>query len=427
MSQTLALLGGPKAITKPLPHEVWPPAATQEELAELANQRMVDISIKGRTGIIKDFEEMFLDFLEHKMRHAVSFNSGTSALLAAYFAMGIDEGDEVIGPALTFHAALSPAFLLRANIVLADVRTDTRCIDAAEIPKLINERTRVITVVHQWGHPAEMDVILDVARKHSLMVLEDCSHAHGSRFKGRLCGTFGDAAVFSLQAAKMVYAGEGGILVTNNQRLYDRATLLGHFRVRSREDIADPTLQKYWVTGFGQKLRMSPLNAVVAKHALLQFPHRKLERHKCLSYFGDRLRGNVPYLDVPSTVGDVDMGAWYGFKPLYRGERLNRVCLAHVITALQAEGMEIARASAPVLKRQPLYAEVPDQMFPTRTNKVVSKWPTPSADRIERDSLSLPTFTNWESDRDLIDAYVEAFVKVYENRDVLGDVARATS
>jgi len=424
MTHALALFGGPKAIAKPLPHEVWPPAASTVELKELADQRMTDISIKGRTGIIKDFEEMFLAFLENRVRYAITFNSGTSALLGAYFAMGIDEGDEIIGPALTFHAALSPAFLLKANIALADVRIDTRCIDASEIQKLITERTRLITVVHQWGHPAEMDLILDIARKHNLLVLEDCSHAHGSRFKGRPCGTFGDAAVFSLQAAKMIYAGEGGILVTNSQRTMHRATLLGHYRDRSREEVEDPALQKYWVTGFGQKLRMSPLNAVVAKHALLNFPTRKLERHKCLQYFGDRLRKHVPYLDVPQIVGDVDMGAWYGFKPLYAPERLKGIGLSDLITALQAEGMEVARASAPVLSRQPLYAAVPDEMFPLRRNKIVSTNPTPIADRIEQNSLSLPTFSDWEADGDVMDTYVEGFVKVYENRDALAQRSR---
>jgi len=96
-------------------------------------QRQKDISIKGRTGIIEEFEEMFLNFLENRRKFAVTFNSGTTALFAAYFALGVKEDDEVIGPALTFHAALSPSYMLKANVVLVDVDKDTRCIDVNKI------------------------------------------------------------------------------------------------------------------------------------------------------------------------------------------------------------------------------------------------------------------------------------------------------
>ena len=90
-----------------------------------------------------------------------------------------------------------------------DVRADTRCIDPAEIERRITPATRVLTVVHQWGHPCDMDQIMEIATRHRIAVVEDCSHAHGSQYKGKLCGTFGDVAVFSLQANKAVFACEG--------------------------------------------------------------------------------------------------------------------------------------------------------------------------------------------------------------------------
>ena len=247
----LALLGGEPLINIGGPHKVWPPKADDNELEEIKAQRNIDISIKGKTGPIKELEDLFLNFLDNKIKYCVSFNSGTSALLAAYFAMGIEEDDEVMGPALTYHAALSPVYFLKGNVILVDINKETRCIEVENIEKIINKKTKVITVVHQWGHPADMDKIMKIAKEHSLLVLEDCSHAHGSRYKGKMCGTFGDVAIFSLQAQKMIFAGEGGILVTNNEKYYNRATLLGHYRDRSKEEVKDSKYNEYWQTGFG--------------------------------------------------------------------------------------------------------------------------------------------------------------------------------
>jgi len=134
-----------------------------------------------------------------------------------------------------------------------------------------------------------MDAILEIAREHKLSVLEDCSHAQGSRYKGRLCGTFGDIAVFSLQTNKMVFAGERGILVTNNEKLYQRAMLLGHYRDRPKQELRGSGHGNYWVTGFGLKLRMSSFNAIVARHSLSNYEKIKADRHQCLNYLNLRL------------------------------------------------------------------------------------------------------------------------------------------
>lgn len=404
----------PAITARSLPHEVWPPNAGEAELNEIRDQRNKDIRIAGRSGPIKDFEERFLDFMEGKIKYAVSFNSGTSALLAAYFAIGIKTGDEVIGPALTYHAALSPMFLLGGKPILADIEENSRCIDPNDIEKRITEKTKAITVVHQWGHPADMDRILEIAKRHNLKVIEDCSHAHGSRYKGKLCGSMGDVAVFSLQANKMVFAGEGGILVTNNANIHDKATLLGHYRDRSKKDIIDPDLQKFWVTGFGQKLRMSALNAIVAKHSLEAFPERKEGRRKCLTYLTEQLE-QFPFIQATKISSDIDMGAWYGFKPLYNPAGLYGLSREKFIRALQAEGMEIDAPSAPVLATTPLYNVNYDPLFQSTENRdMVQAQNLPVASGVEASALSLPTFYDWENDKILIDEYIDAFKKVEE-------------
>lgn len=408
----LALYGGIPSVSVCQPHEIWPPQATQNELLELCEQRQADISIKGRTGIIKELEEQFLRFLDPKIRYGLTFNSGTSALLAAYFALGIKEEDEVIGSVLTFHAALSPALMLKANIRLVDIERGSRCLDPEKLESAITDKTKVITVVHQWGHPADMDRILKIAKKHNLKIIEDCSHAHGSKYRGKACGTFGDVAVFSFQAAKMVFAGEGGILVTNNQDVYERATLLGHYRDRSKEEITTPHLQQYWVTGFGLKLRMSPLNAVIAKHALINFDKFKVGRHRCLNFFNERL-ADIHFIERHHIEPEIDMGAWYGFKPLFLPDKLPKVTFHKVIEALRAEGVEVSQASAPLLCTQPLYNLYPDDMFPDRVAKIVqSANEFPVASHIYDNCFSLPTFYDWDRDRPIIEQYIAAFRKV---------------
>ncbi|WP_405793798.1 DegT/DnrJ/EryC1/StrS family aminotransferase [Streptomyces sp. NBC_01506] len=423
----LALLGGVPTIEQPLPHEVWPPPADEAELAELAEQRNTDISIKGNSGPIGRLEADFLAFLNDGARFAVTFNSGTSALLAAYFALGVREGVDVVGPALTYHAALSPVFALRGDVVLADIDPDTRGLDPKALQEALTENTKVITVVHQWGHPCDMDAILRIAERHGLRVLEDCSHAHGSHYKGRPVGTFGDVAVFSLQANKAVYAGEGGILVTSDTQVHDRATLLGHYRDRSRDTVIDEELRAHWVTGFGLKLRMSPFNAIVARHALAAFPARKEARHRCLRHFGEQL-ADVAYLEPVHVADHVDMGAWYGYKPLYRPEALGGVPRSVLIEALRAEGMEVGAPSGPRLSTLPLYARPENPLFPG-TPKKGSAPGTGSraehvehakhAEHVERHALSLPTFTNWPEDMKLIDQYAEAFRKIGRHREAL--------
>jgi dTDP-4-amino-4,6-dideoxygalactose transaminase len=415
----LAILGGKPTVTAALPHDVWPPPAEQAELQALAEQRNLDIGIRGRAGPIAKLEDEFLQFMEEKVRYAVTFNSGTSALLAAYFAIGIEEGTEVIGPALTYHAALSPVFTLRGDVVLADVEETTRCIDVKDIERLITPKTRAITVVHQWGHPANMDAIMELARKRDLRVVEDCSHAHGSRYRGKLCGTFGDVGVFSLQTNKTIFAGEGGILVTNEQHYADRATLLGHYRDRCKAEIVDEGLRRFWVTGFGLKLRMSPFNAIVASHSLARFPRIKAVKHRCLSYFASQL-AEVDYIDAPYVAPDVDMGAWYGFKPIYRQEKLRGISRSTLIKALRAEGLEIDGPSGPTLGTQPLYAAATDPLFPSgRKRHANNPARTPVARFLEENALSLPTFWNWDQDRELIDGYIEAFKKVARNAEAL--------
>ena len=264
-----------------------------------------------------------------------------------------------------------------------------------------------------------MDKILKIAKKHKLKIVEDCSHAHGSKYKNKLVGTFGDVAVFSLQTNKAMFAGEGGILVTNSQEIHDRATLVGHYRDRSKKEIKNPIYQKYWVTGFGLKLRMSPFNAIVAQHSLLNFKKIITNRHKCLKYLSQRLEKEIDYIEVPIISKDVYMGAWYGYKPIYKSERLNNVSREKFVEIVNAEGMQISAPSGGVLSEQPLYHDKHVELFPEFARQENMIEDTPNAEYLETYSLSFPTFSNWKNDKKIIDQYIEILKKVENLKETL--------
>lgn len=411
----LAINGGKKSVTIKQPHFIWPPRSTKLEKDALTRQRDTDISIKGSSGPIRNLENAFRNFLDNKVKFVITFNSGTSALLAAYFALGIDEQDEVIVPAFTYHAAISPLFILRANPVLVDVDIKTWCIDPEKIEEKITSRTKAITVVHQWGHPADMDKIMRIAKKHKLKIIEDCSHAHGSKYKGKLVGTLGDIAVFSLQANKILFAGEGGILVTNKAKYHDRAVLLGHYRDRARDEIRSKFYQRFWFTGYGLKLRMSPYNAITAIYALKNIKRRIKMRKKALQYFSSKL-SQFTEISIPYIAKYADMGAWYGYKPLYQPKKFYNIPRKRYIEALVAEGVEIKEPQSDAISRLPLYTIKGDKMFKNRKNKIIHRpGDYKNAEELADRALSLPTFTDWPGSKKIIDQYILAFKKLHDN------------
>jgi dTDP-4-amino-4,6-dideoxygalactose transaminase len=160
------------------------------------------------------FEEKFAAYAGTK--HAIAVNSGTSALHLALIAAGIKPGDEVIAPAMTFIATVAAIDYAGAKPVLVDIDPKSYCMDPTKVEERITDRTRAIMPVHLYGQPADMDPILDIAKRHNLIAIEDAAQAHGAEYKGRRCGSMGDIAGFSFYPGKNLGAyGEGGAVVTN--------------------------------------------------------------------------------------------------------------------------------------------------------------------------------------------------------------------
>lgn len=289
---------------------VWPKINTKIERTVI-KQLHDSISVYDGGGIFAEFEKTFAAY--HKRKFAVLCNSGTNAIHSMFVAANLGEGDEVICPAYTFFATVTPLLFTGAKPVLCDCDENGN-IDPIEIESKINKRTKAVIVTHMWGVPAQMDKIVSICRRHHLLLLEDCSHAHGAKFHGRLVGTFGDMAAWSLQGPKIVTGGEGGIMLTNSRDFYERSLLLGHYNKRCVKDIL-PSSQwhKYAVTGMGLKYRAHPLAIAIASTLFDNLGTNESYRRRYARQLLSALR-KIPNLHFPPAYFDSRITpSWYAF------------------------------------------------------------------------------------------------------------------
>ncbi len=202
---------------------------------------------------IELFETSFAQFCG--TQHALAVSNGTTGLHLALVSMGVKAGDEVIIPDLTFVATANAVVYTGASVVTVDIDSRTLCIDPSAVERAITPRTRAIIPVHLYGHAAQMDRLMVIAKKHRLVVLEDAAEAHGAEFYGRRVGSIGDCGVFSFYGNKVITSGEGGMLTTNDPKIYARAKLL--------RDHAMSTDKRYWHTEVGYNYRMTNLQAAL--------------------------------------------------------------------------------------------------------------------------------------------------------------------
>ncbi len=173
---------------------------------------------------IPKFEERFSSWCSTK--HGVANSNGTTALHLALVALKIGKGDEVIVPTFTMIASCNAVIYSGATPVLVDSEMDTWNMDISKVEAKITKRTKAIMVVHTYGHPVDMDPLKDLAEKYGLYIIEDAAEAHGAEYKGKRCGSLGDIACFSFYSNKIITTGEGGMIVTDDEDLAERARLL---------------------------------------------------------------------------------------------------------------------------------------------------------------------------------------------------------
>jgi perosamine synthetase len=234
------------------------------------------------------FEEAFAEFCE--VKHAITTNNGTTAIHLALVALGIGPGDEVIVPTLTFVATANAVRYCGATPVLVDCDEETLNIDVRAIESKITERTRAIIPVHLYGHPADMDPIVELATKYNLQVIEDAAEAHGAKYQGRTVGSIGMCASFSFYGNKIVTTGEGGMVTTDDDELAAKLRLY-------RGQGMDPN-RRYWHPVIGYNYRMTNIAAAIGCAQLERVDEALANRKRLASWYSSEL-SQIPGLVLP--------------------------------------------------------------------------------------------------------------------------------
>ena len=422
----LALLGGTPVFSDvKAPQELFKwPIITQEDI-DAATDVIVNNKFSG-TDLTTQFEDEFAQWQGRK--HALAFTNGTMSLAAAMFAVGLSEGDEIICPTKTYWASVAQAAYFGAKAVFCNVN-EAMVMDPVDLEKRITPRTKAIMVVHYMAHPCDMDAIMEIANRHNLYVIEDVSHAHGSMYKGKKCGNFGHVAAMSMMSQKLFAAGELGMLVTDDRKLYERAIAYGHYERNNDNFVleSDELKRFFHIPVGGVKGRANQLCVALARVQLKYFDERSAEINRAINYFFDCLEGLPGIKPRRVDVSDgSSMGGYYVPKLTYRPQELEGLSSARFAAAVRAEfnGSSSCGSKANFCLHGHEYFTHFDPLHSTAPKTdpfVVDETLLPSEQTY---CISVPWFKHF--DKEWIDLFVSAYKKVLENyKDLLeGDENR---
>ncbi|MGQ9455462.1 MAG: DegT/DnrJ/EryC1/StrS family aminotransferase [Armatimonadota bacterium] len=333
----LAIKGGSKVREKPFPG--WP--IWDESDCEV----LVEVCRSGQWWCVggtkvKEFEESFAAYCGCKV--GVCVPNGTIALIVAMKALGIGYTDEVIVTPYTFVASASSILQCNAIPVFVDIDPDTYNIDPSKIEAAITENTKAIMAVHIAGLPCDMDSILQIARKHNLKVVEDCAQAHGAEWNGRRVGSFGDAAAFSFQASKNLTSGEGGIVVTTDEEVGERAWSIHNVgRVKDGAWYHHPVM--------GSNYRMTEFQAAILLNQMRKLDVETARRNENALYLTERL-SQIDDIKPLKRDERVTRHAYHLYIFRYQGEGTTGVSRSKFIEALNAEGIPCGAGYLPLYR-----------------------------------------------------------------------------
>jgi len=273
--------------------------------------------------------------------HSVACSSGTAAIHLALEALDIGPGDEVIIPSFTLIVSANMVCLAGATPVLVDVRPDTWCIDPVLIEAKVTPRTKAVMVVHMYGHPCDLDPILAIAKRRNLAVIEDAAQAHGAEYRGRPVGAIGDVGCFSFYANKIITTGEGGMLVTRDKAIADRAVLL---RNQAFEE------ERFVHRHVGFNYRMTNIQAAIGLAQCERFGEKIIRKREIAAIY-DELLADEDSLQLPAKGADCEPVYWmYGVVLKDTFGRAKR----EVRDLLAARGIETRSFFVP-MHRQPVF------------------------------------------------------------------------
>lgn len=341
----LAVLGG-KPVSKTGYDVTWP-AVTEAEVRAAVRVTRSGGWWRFSGNEVEEFEREFARYNDSK--HCLGVVNGTAALEAALRACGIEAGDEVIVPSVTFVASASAVLLVQGIPVFADVLEATCQIDPADVERKITPRTKAILVVHYAGYPADMDAIPDIARRRGLRVVEDCAHAHGTEWRGRKVGEIGDVGAFSFQESKSLTCGEGGAVVTGSEELYNAAYAYHHIgRTLGSE--------KYGHTSVGPNYRMNEFQGAILRAQLKKLPSQTKIRMRNAGLLSDGL-AEVPGLEPLREDGRVTQRGYY-FYVLRFDEGAFGMTRERFMEAMKAEGAPLGAGYGSPVYHLPVFRDM---------------------------------------------------------------------
>src|SRR5450755_3626455 len=324
----LAITGGEAVRTAPFP--TWPMGKEQEARALLD---VLESSKWGGQPFPGKYAHAFAKkFAEaHTAKYGQCVNTGTVAIQAALKAIDIRPGDEVIVPAYTWEGTVGPVLLVNAVPVFVDVDPDTYCLDAKLVEQAITPKTKAFLPVHLGMRFADLDVLMAIAKKHNLKVIEDCAHAHGGMWRGKGAGSIGDLGAFSFQSSKLITSGEGGAVITNNLEYHERVQT---YINAGRASVTD----KFHHRTIGFNYRLGEFQAALLSAQLESLPDQAKIRMANMAYFEQQLAktAGIGFLKPEPRITTL---APYGFVLKYFAEHVNGIPRAAFVAALQLEGI----------------------------------------------------------------------------------------
>ena len=354
-------------------------------------------------------------FADHQgARHALCAANGTVTLEIALKAVGVTAGDEVIVPAYTFEATAAPVLRLGAVPVFVDIQPDTYCIDASAAAMAITPRTRAVIPVHLAMNMADMDAITELAARHGLKVVEDCAHAHGARWRDAGAGAIGDAGSFSMQTSKLLTAGEGGVVTTNDDEVFELCQSYVNCGRASRTDYFG-----HRILGFNY--RMTEFQAAILLAQLERLQEQTERRAARASRLAEGLSG-IAGITLLRRDERLTTPAIYQFVFKYDGVAFGGAGRDRFVAALEAEGIPADGLFYEPVYRSALF-QVDPRDFPALADRGEDlPWAAtrcPVAERAAYDeSVWLPHQLLLGSEQD-VDEIVEAVSKIQNNVDEL--------
>jgi dTDP-4-amino-4,6-dideoxygalactose transaminase len=269
----------------------------KEEVAKVLESGILTNRL-GEGPMNKAFQKELADYLG--VKHVLTVSSGTAALHSALLAAGVKGGDEVIVPPFTFVATANVALLVGARPVFADINPRTYSIDPTKFKKAITKKTKAVIPVHLYGHPADMDPIIEIAEDKGIVVVEDCAQSIGSEYRGKATGSIGNMGCFSFYASKNMTTGEGGAVTTNDDELAEKV-----WKIRRHGE-----KEEYQCEMLGHNYRMPEIQAAIGRVQLKKLPSFLESREKNATVLTEGLREKVTSLDPP-VVEEWAKHSWY--------------------------------------------------------------------------------------------------------------------